>query len=138
MNDYSYKDDPNKAEDSRYLHRGKMRWDLAEHADDPSTPEGAVFGGLGALTALRKANPAFGSKADVWTLDTGDNGLLAIGRYLEGQEIIGVFNFTGEDKRASLAPGGGKYADLLTGEARAIEDLFLPAYGFCYLERAQA
>ena len=26
VNDYSYKEDPNKADDSRYIHRGPMRW----------------------------------------------------------------------------------------------------------------
>ena len=138
VNDYSYKEDPNKAEDSRYLHRGKMRWDLAEHADDPSTPEGAVFRGLNALTGLRRDNPAFGASADVRTLDTGDDGLLAIGRRFQGQEVVGVFNFTGEDRRVSLSPAGEGFTDLLTGEARSLEELSLPAYGFCYLGRGQA
>ena len=30
VNDYTYKDDPNKVADSRYIHRGVMHWDLAE------------------------------------------------------------------------------------------------------------
>ena len=29
VNDYSYKDDPEKSDDSRYLHRGKFDWKLA-------------------------------------------------------------------------------------------------------------
>ena len=40
VNDYSYEKDPNKAADSRYIHRGAMRWDLAAQADDPDTVEG--------------------------------------------------------------------------------------------------
>ena len=29
VNDYTYKNDPNKVADSRYIHRGVMHWDLA-------------------------------------------------------------------------------------------------------------
>ena len=137
VNDYSYKADPNKAEDSRYLHRGKMRWDLAGHADDLSTPEGRVFCGLNALGALRKANPAFSAAADVWTLDTGDDGVLAIGRYFAGQKLIGVFNFTPDDKAISFPHDPGEFADLLTGETHIPQNLFVPAYGFYYLEQNQ-
>jgi len=130
VNDYSYKDDPKKAEDSRYLHRGKLRWDLAEHAGDLSTPEGRVFSGISALCALRKANPAFSASAEVRTLDTGDDGLLAVRRCWGGQTLIGVFNFTGEEKTVTL-PGDGEFSDLLTGQTHTLEGLALPPYG-CY------
>ena len=137
VNDYSYKDDPNKAEDSRYLHRGKMRWDLAEHAGDPSTPEGQVFTGLKALGELRKVNPAFGAEADVRTLDTGDDGVLAIERCFRGRTLTGVFNFTPEDKAVTLPNNPGEFTSLLTGETHTMQNLQIPAYGFYYLERAQ-
>ena len=29
VNDYTYKEDPDKAPDSRYIHRGAMNWELA-------------------------------------------------------------------------------------------------------------
>ena len=135
VNDYSYLDDPNKAGDSRYIHRGKFRWDIAENIHDLSTPEGQVFCGLNALNALRKTNPAFSTTADVWTLDTGDNGLLAIGRYAEGQKVIGVFNFNGEEKAVTFPHDGGVFHDLLTDEPHTLEGLTIPAYGFYYMEQ---
>ena len=135
VNDYSYKDDPKKAEDSRYLHRGRFRWELEDHAHDLSTPEGQVFCGLSALGALRKTNPAFGTGADVWTLDTGDNGLLAIGRYFEGQKIIGVFNFTGQEKAVTFPHDPGEFTDMLTGKTHMLRDLKLPPCGFYYLKQ---
>ena len=138
VNDYSYKDDPKKAEDSRYLHRGKFRWELEDHAHDLSTPEGQVFCGLNALGALRKTNPAFGTGADVWTLDTGDDGLLAIGRYFEGQKIIGVFNFTPWEKQVTFPYDSGAFTDMMTGDTYILQDLEIPAYGFYYLEQTQA
>jgi amylosucrase len=135
VNDYSYKDDPKKAEDSRYLHRGKFRWELEGRAHDLSTPEGQVFCGLNALGALRKTNPAFGAGADVWTLDTGDEGVLAIGRYFEGQKIIGVFNFTGQEKSVTFPHDLGEFTDMLTGETHTLQDLKVPPCGFYYLEQ---
>lgn len=135
VNDYSYKDDPKKASDSRYLHRGRMRWELAEHMHDLETPEGKVFCGLNALTAVRGTCPAFGTKADVWTLDTGDDGLLAIGRYAQGQKIIGVFNFTEWEKTVTFSYDPGEFTDMMTGERYQLQDLPVPAYGFYYLEQ---
>ena len=135
VNDYSYKDDPEKADDSRYLHRGKMRWDLAGHIEDPSTPEGQVFRGLGTLIALRRTHPAFGASAQVQTLDTGDDGVLAIGRYLDGQRIVGVFNFTGEEKSVALPHAPGTSIDLFTGKKYTLERLHIPAFGCYYMEQ---
>ena len=43
QNDYSYHDDPNKAADSRYLHRGKMNWEAAEKRSDPEDRGGQAF-----------------------------------------------------------------------------------------------
>ena len=43
VNDYSYKDDPEKSDDSRYLHRGKFDWKLAENRHDPATVQGKLF-----------------------------------------------------------------------------------------------
>ena len=96
-----------------------------------------MFCGLNALGALRKSNPAFGTEADVWTLDTGDDGLLAIGRYLEGQKIIGVFNFTEWDKAVTFPHDLGEYSDMMTGEVHILQDLHVSAYGFYYLEQKQ-
>lgn len=137
VNDYSYKDDPNKAGDSRYLHRGRLRWELAERADDPSTPEGRIFCGLKALGDLRRSNSAFSASADVWTLDTGDDGVLAIGRYFDGYKVIGVFNFTEWEKRITLPHDPGEFIDMLAGTPHVLQDLAVPPCGFYYLEQVQ-
>lgn len=135
VNDYSYKNDPNKAADSRYIHRGKLRWDLTENARDLATPEGQVFCGINALEALRKTNDAFSPAADVWTLETGSDGVLGIGRYLDGQKIIGVFNFTPWEQTVSLPYDAGVFTDMMTGEAHTLQNLTVPACGFYYMER---
>lgn len=42
--------------------------------------------------------------ADTWTCDTVDSSVLCIGRYYGGDKIIGLFNFSEDDKsgRCSL------------------------------------
>lgn len=42
-NDDGYRFDPNKAADSRYLHRGKMDWEAAARAEKPGTPENRIL-----------------------------------------------------------------------------------------------
>src|SRR5699024_8147928 len=88
LNDYTYKDDPNKATDSRYVHRGKMRWDLAAKIDDPDSVEAKIFNGLSKLEKKRKEEKAFMSNADMWTIETYDPAILCIGRYYDGDKMI--------------------------------------------------
>ena len=42
VNDYSYKNDPDKAPDSRYIHRGAMNWDRAAMSGNARTVEGKL------------------------------------------------------------------------------------------------
>ncbi len=135
VNDYSYKNDPNKAQDSRYIHRGKLKWDLAAHCEDVSTVEGQVFTGIRKLEEIRRSHPAFNLNADVWTLDTGDNAVLAIGRYAENEKVIGIFNFSESDKTVTLPYDKGDFTDLLTDRRHALTRLTIPAYGAFYMQQ---
>ncbi len=56
VNDYSYKDDPEKAADSRYLHRGNFDWKLAENRHDPATVQGKLFPALDKLEHIRTSH----------------------------------------------------------------------------------
>ena len=80
VNDYSYKDDPDKAADSRYLHRGKMDWKLAEQVSDKKSVAGQIFGQLDRLEKIRRSSRAFTVEADARTLTTGDENVLGIGK----------------------------------------------------------
>ncbi len=135
VNDYSYKDDPHKALDSRYLHRGAFRWDLAENIDDPDTVEGKMYQGLSKLEIKRKTEKVFMSDADMWTIETYDPSVLCIGRYYEGDKAIGVFNFSEFDKTAWINVEDGYYEDMFTGEILDARSVNVPAYGFCWLKK---
>ena len=114
-NDYGYHDDPLKAPDSRYLHRGDMNWKAAELRHDPETPEGRLFAGIRQLESLRASHRVFDGAADVWIVNTGNDGVLGIGRYHQGEKLVALFNFSETEKRIWVDEMGD-FHDLLTGE----------------------
>ncbi len=135
LNDYSYKKYPEKAADSRYLHRGAMRWDLAERRKDINSVEGKLFQGLRLLENIRKTEKAFMSDADTWTIETWEPAILCMGRYYDGEKIIGLFNFSEQEKTAWIRETDGSYSDLISGDAVDPVDVLVPAYGFYYLKK---
>ncbi|MBP3427907.1 MAG: amylosucrase [Clostridia bacterium] len=129
LNDWAYRQDPNKVQDSRYLHRGRMPWPMTESAADERTVPGQIFMGLDHLERLRRAHKAFGAQADFWTFDTQSDHVLGIGRYHDGELLIGLFNFS--DAPASAQPDipNEAYTDLLTGDNVLAGALSLEACG---------
>lgn len=131
LNDYSYHSDPEKAADSRYLHRGAFRWDLAELRHDPTTRQGKVFQALRDLERIRAAHPVFCADAGVWSFDTGDNAVLGLVRDYAGARLTALYNFS-EFGRSLPNPAPGA-VDLRTGAAVTDETLNLPGYGFYWM-----
>ena len=133
VNDYTYKKDPNKAADSRYLHRGDYRWDLAENRSDPETVQGKIFPALQKLEEIRSSHIVFDADAAVWTLDTWDRSILAVGRQKENEKFIGIYNFSEYDKTAWINEEDGMYTDLVTGEEMEAKAVKIPAFGCWWL-----
>ena len=134
LNDYSYEQDPRKWADSRYIHRGRLDWEKAERRKDPATWEGRIYDALEQLETIRRGEQAFTTGADVWTIDTGARELLAVGRYLDGEKLIGVYNFS-EHPQIFINQEQGIFTDLMTGEKTEISELPVPAYGFYWLKQ---
>ena len=137
VNDYSYKEDSDKAADSRYLHRGKLDWTLTEQISDEESVTGQIFGQLDRLEKIRSAGKVFAAQADARTVETEDTNVLCISRSCEGEEILGVFNFSEYNKEVSLCSVTGEYMDMLTGDDVSPAKIPLPAYGFCYMAGKQ-
>lgn len=137
VNDYSYKENPNKAEDSRYIHRGAMNWELAGNISNPDTVEGKIFQKLAQLEQIRKKEKVFVSNADTWIIETWDSSILCIGRYFEGEKLIGLFNFSEFDKTAWINETDGDYVELISGEKMKAIGVNIPAYSFYYLKKEQ-
>ncbi len=135
VNDYTYKDDPNKAADSRYIHRGAMNWKLAENRKVSGTVENRIFQGLEKLEKIRRTEKVFVTDADTWTIETWDNSVLCIGRCFEGEKLIGLFNFSEFDKTAWINETDGEYVELISGNKMQPIGVNIPAYGFYYMKR---
>ena len=58
-----------------------------------------------------------------------------MGRYYDGDKIIGLFNFSEYDRIAWVNETDGIYEDILTGQIVQPAALNVPAYGFYYLKK---
>ena len=115
LNDYSYRNDPAKAADSRHVHRGKFHWEMAAKRTEKGTVQQRLFSGIRRLEEIRKKLPVFLNAAAVRTADTGDPAVLCLIRELDGEKLAAIFNFSGEEKTAYINEPG-TYRDLLSEE----------------------
>ena len=131
LNDYSYKEDPDKCADSRYLHRGKFQWEKLKETDKNYRVSMEIFHTIRKMEEIREQHPVFNGKADVWTFDTGYSHVLGIGRYLDGEEIRAYFNFSEYELDEVWMPmdEGREYTDLLSGMTMEAAGNHLSGYG---------
>ena len=134
VNDYSYKEDPAKCADSRYIHRGKLRWELAENKNDLTTVQGSIFQTLDRLEKIRGQEITFDKAADVYTYDVHDDSILCILREYKGRRFFGIFNFSDQEKTAWMQEEG-VYRNLLTSEKIELKDIRLRGYDFLWCEK---
>ena len=135
LNDYSYKHDPEKQADSRYLHRGKFNWELAANRKLPHTVQGKLFPALYKLENIRTSHSVFDTDADLRTIDTWDSSILALVRENEEEKFIGIYNFSEYDKVAWINEEDGMYLDLISGREMEARGVQIPAFGCFWLCR---
>ena len=131
VNDYSYKNDPEKCADSRYIHRGKLPWELAEDKEDVTTVQGNIFQTLDRLEKIRRQEITFDKDADVYTYDVHDDSILCVLREYKGRRFFGIFTFSNQEKTAWMQEKG-MYRNLLTGEKAELKDIRLSGYEFLW------
>ncbi len=132
LNDYSYHNDPHKADDSRYLHRGNLDWKSVARRKEQGSREEMIYDGIRKLTKLRSAYKVFENAADTWIVETWNDHILGVGRYYKGEKLIALFNFSDRDETAWVNEVE-EYEDMLTGEQREAKAVGIPAYGFVWL-----
>jgi glycosidase len=133
-NDYSYRQDPAKADDSRWGHRPAADPEKYACRTDPSTVEGRIYRGLRKLIELRKELPVF-SGQEIQVIDTGSPHLLGYVRSHENQRVLVFANFTEHEQRlpANLLRLYGmsyQYHDLLRDRQIPPGDIGLGPYEF--------
>ena len=131
LNDYMYHADINKKFDSRYLHRGKFDWTLADERSKPESYQGKVFCALRKLEQIRADNEVFMGQAEFYPIVTGSQNVLGIHREYGSQKLIALFNFCEEERTFSFETRRS-YTDLFTGEKHVKKNIVLKPYGFIW------
>ncbi len=137
LNDYSYRDDPAEAGDSRWVHRPHRPEQNYADRTDATTPAGRVFARLTRLIDVRRGTPelagneliAFDAHVDavVAFLRPGDAGaaVLVLANVADHAVEIDALTLSGLDPDA---------VDLIAGQSVALAGgLTLPAHGVLWL-----
>ena len=152
LNDYSYKEDPLKRADSRYIHRGKFDWESAKNRKKKALREGQLYSAIRSLEKLRSSHKVFTGAADTWIIPISSvsdvqggsdhpNSVLGIGRYYEGEKVLAFFNFdraskavtTGETETFTvLADFDSLKQSAKRGASVSLDRFILPGYGFAW------
>ena len=94
LNDESYKLDPAKADDNRWIHRPKMDWDLANKAAGGEGVAGRVYQAIGNLITARKNLDSIHASVTAET-DTRNNGaILLVRRKHAAGQLTEIYNLT--------------------------------------------
>jgi amylosucrase len=138
LNDYGYRNDPAKADDSRWAHRPTIDWARMDRRREQGTIEGQIYVRLRRLIALRKACAAMG-QGETEIVDAGNPHVLCYIRQGEGQRILVLANFSEQEQRIAanelrLHGLGYNFCDLVSGqEISAVEELVLEPLGLVWL-----
>lgn len=135
LNDYSYLEDHDKAEDSRWVHRTKTNWEWVEQRSDPESVQGRIYQGIHRMIEIRKAQPAFATTGGVHAkaVNTGNVHVLVYLRPHPTTQILVVANFSEETQEVQWG-GFPAMHDLLTGVAADPLHLKLEPYQVLWLQ----
>ena len=133
-NDYTYKNDPDKCADSRYLHRGNFPWDKVENKDPVAMK---IFDALRHMEDIRASHDVFSCNANVYTIETGCASVLGIVREYAGHELRAFFNFSNMDQLIWTMPEeqADIYKDLISGKTLRELGAVMPRYGCWWFYR---
>ncbi|MFH1980592.1 MAG: alpha-amylase family glycosyl hydrolase [Pseudomonadota bacterium] len=102
LNDYTFLSDPGKVSDSRWVHRSRKRWQLAEDLQDQDTLEWRFFHEMVKLCEQRKNSPAL-RNGNMEMVDTGNPHLFAYTRETREQRLLIINNFSEFDQVMTAA-----------------------------------
>ncbi len=138
LNDYSYRNDPAKADDSRWVHRPQA--DPVRYAarGDAATIPGRIYQGLKKLIQLRKSTPAISGEPPQF-IHTDNPHIFGYIRRGEEDQLLILNNFSDDPQ---IIPGNTlrlyglsyEFEDLISGgRVRVQDDLKLPPCQFVWL-----
>ncbi len=120
FNDESYLNDPTKSDDSRWINRPPMNWDLAEAAaagENPDSVATRVRSRINRLIEVRTSLPSLHAGVATKTRTVAAPGVLIFDREHPAANITQIYNLTDETRwvsRAELAGLAGNVYDRIT------------------------
>ena len=147
LNDYSFRYDPNKLEDSRWVHRPKINWERAEQRRQPGTVEFTIFSAMRQMISIRKQTTAFADLNNRELIPMSNGHLLCYLRsdVQHGQNnVLVVANFDSQPQLLELGElhshgigSNSTFVDLYTGSApfQLGDSIVLKGYQFHWLSQ---
>jgi len=145
LNDCTYLDDENKANDSRWAHRPNIDWEKAELRHQSGTVEHRIFNALKKMIAIRKEIPSFADFNNRELIHVDNPHLFIFSRFnltSSSNPILVVGNFDAHPQHMDLQSISQKFmfhlgqiVDLYSGESPALfnDQLVIPPYQFYWL-----
>jgi amylosucrase len=132
LNDYSYRKDPAKMHDSRWVHRPFANEEKFARRNDPQSMEGRIYSGLQQLIALRKSTPALRGQG-FQIIETGNNHVFGFLRICDGERLIVLANFSEQEchlptNLLRLYGLSYRFKDLLKGDIFESSDISLGSF----------
>ena len=138
LNDHSYIDEPEHADDTRWVHRPNMPWEQIELLRDADGPARRVYDGLRHLISLRKRTRSLHASVPTRTQMTSVNSVICLVRKHPAGDVLQIYNVADHEVEIPAAELDALAAgtwDLITGTTVVPVDgkYRLPAYAKLWL-----
>jgi amylosucrase len=117
-NYYDFVEEPDHADDNRWVHRPPMPWDLADRRHIEGSVEHRVWHRLRHVITVRSSLPSLDASVESEILDPVNPAVLVFLRRFSSQTMVGVYNMTTESQKLPrwVVPLGNWAWDALTDE----------------------
>lgn len=138
-NDMTYLADPDHADDNRWMHRPRMRWDLVGDDDaQKAAPEHVrqIFARTKHLIATRRLMPALHATTSTHVQVGWNRGLVFFERKHPAGDLLQIYNITDQVQTASRMDMfiTGELVNLLDSQCHLAGDIDIPPYGVLWLQ----
>ena len=117
-NYYDFVEEPDHADDNRWVHRPPMPWDLVDRRHIEGTVEYRIWHRLRHVITVRSSLPSLDASVESEILDPVNPAVLVFLRRFSSQTMVGVYNMTTESQKLPrwVIPLGNWAWDALTEE----------------------
>jgi amylosucrase len=92
-------EDPDHADDNRWVHRPPMPWDWVDRRHIEGTVEYRIWHGLRDIITVRSSLPSLDASLESEILDPVNPAVLVFRRRFPTQTMVGVYNMTPESQK---------------------------------------